>query len=169
MRTTYYQTFTYCADCHPQAASALGLRRWGVFAAVEAIFAWILLFVAFVDLVRDPATGTAAGLRGAVAIAAATAMAIAQGAAIYLAARAIKRRRHPPRPGQAAWGLAAFYTGGTAFGFNNAFAVYKAARPEWIAALVRANPDQVDDAVYRSHVGTARPSIVPAGRPFGPA
>ena len=96
-------------------------------------------------------------------------MAFCQGAVIYLAARALKRRRHPHRPGQAVWGLAAFYTGGTAFGFNNRFAVYKAARPEWIAALVRANPEQVDEAVYQNLVGTVRPALVQAARPFGPA
>jgi len=44
-RTTYYQTFTYCQACHPQAVSAVGLRRWGIFAGVAAFFAWIPLMI----------------------------------------------------------------------------------------------------------------------------
>jgi hypothetical protein len=169
MRTTYYQTFTYCADCQPQAVSAVGLRRWGMFGGIMTFIAWIVLFVMLIDAVRSPETGRPTSLNTALVLAVTTASALGLGGLIYLAARALKRRRHPRRPGQAVWGLAAFYTGGTHFGFNTSNAVYKAVRPEWIAALVKANPEQVDEAVYQSHLGAARPSLVQAGRPFGPS
>ena len=42
-------------------------------------------------------------------------------------------------------------------------------RPEWIVALVKANPDQVDDATYQGLVGAARPVEAGTARPFGPA
>lgn len=64
--------------------------------------------------------------------------------------------------------LAVFYRGGTHWGFNNAYAVYKAARLEWIVALVRANSWQVEPAVYLSHMGAPQPAPEPAGRLFGP-
>src|SRR5207244_3782302 len=73
-------------------------------------------------------------------------------------------RSHPVREGQAVWGLAAFYTGET-FGLGPSGRVYRAARPEWLKALVEANPDQVDDATYQRLVGVARPSGETA-RPF---
>jgi hypothetical protein len=168
-RTTYYQTFSYCERCHPQAISAAGLRRWGIFAGIFAFFAWIPLLIALTDAARDPVTGLATGLRGDLAIAASVALALCAGGVIYGAARGLKHRRYPKRPEQAIWGLAVFYTGGMHLGFNTSYAVYKAVRPEWIVQLLKANPEQVEEAVYQNLVGEARPSLVPAARPFGPA
>jgi hypothetical protein len=167
-RTTYYQTFTYCPDCQRQAASAMGLRRWVVLGIVLGFIAWISLLVFLVDRVRDPQTGKATDFQAGLSVAVATAAALAVVVLVFRLARALKRRRHPLRPGQAVWGLAAFYTGGTHFGFSSGSAVYKAVRPEWIAALVKANPEQVADAVYQNLVGAARPAPVPGARPFGP-
>jgi len=165
-RTTYYQTFSYCDQCFPQVKSALGLRHWRFFAGVMTFIFWIPLLLVCADRARNPQTGLATGLRADLAVALSVVLALISGCLLYQAARVIKHRRNPRRPGQKVWGLAAFYTGGTHLGFNNAYAVYKAARPEWIAALVRANPEQVEPAVYLSHVGAPQPA--PAGRPFGP-
>ncbi len=43
--------------------------------------------------------------------------------------------------------------------------VYLAARREWMAELVRLNPDQVDAATYQAWVGEPPPAGT--GRPFG--
>ena len=63
---------------------------------------------------------------------------------------------------QAVWGPAVYYTGDRGFGLLDLFAgasrsVYRAARPEWIRALVEANPEKVDDATYRDAVGAEKP------------
>jgi hypothetical protein len=60
-------------------------------------------------------------------------------------------RRHPPLDNQAVWSLAAYYTG---TGWTHSR--YRAARPEWITALVEANPNLVDDETYRAVFGEDR-------------
>ena len=87
---------------------------------------------------------------------------------VYWVARTLKRRSHPLRPGQLVWGPGAFYTGSARMGLSSNTSVYKAVRPEWIAALARANPEQVDDAAYQALTGSARPAVPPDSRPFGP-
>jgi hypothetical protein len=168
-RTTYYQTFTYCPACHPQAVSHLGLRRWGVFAGVMALLFSIPLLVGIVDFLKPRLTGWSTDFQMFVTFVLAALGGLCIWALIYFTARRIKQGRRPLRPEQAVWGLAAFYTGGTHLGFSSSTSVYKAARPEWIAALVKANPDQVDDATYQCMVGDARPGTTGNERPFGPA
>lgn len=167
-RTTYYQTFRYCGDCHPQATSAAGLRRWGYLGIAFGLLAAIAASMGLAALLRDPATGACTRLGADLAIDGGIAAGVAAGVLFYLAARFLKRRRHPLRPAQAVWGRAAYYTGSTRWGLDKGTAVYRAARPEWIAALARANPDQVDPATYQSLTGSAPPAAEP-GRPFGPA
>ena len=58
--------------------------------------------------------------------------------------RRSQKRRFPKSDAQAVWGVAAYYTG-----LDN----YKAARPEWLAALVRSNPDLVSDRTRRRVLG----------------
>ena len=168
-RTTYYQTFTYCQPCQRQAASHVGLRRWGLFGGILAFFLSIPLLLGIADVLKPRLAGLNKDLQTSLAMACWAIGAVAIWAAIYFTVRRIKQGRHPLRPEQAVWGLAAFYTGGTHLGFNTSNAVYKAVRPEWIVALVKANPDQVDDATYQGLVGAARPIDAGTARPFGPA
>lgn len=167
-RTTYYQTFAYCRTCHPQAASAAGLRRWGVFAVVVAVFAAILAAVVISGFLRDPVTGVCTPFRANLAVALAAAAGLAAGMLTFLVAKFVKRRRHPLRPEQAVWGRAAFYAGGARWGLDSSTSVYLAARPQWAAALARSNPEQLDDQAYHQATGENRPVLAPE-RPFGPA
>jgi hypothetical protein len=148
--------------------SAVGLHHWGIFAGVMTFFFWIPGLLIFIDKSRSPETGAATGLRADLALALSVVLALGVSYLLCLSVRVIKHLRHPRRPGQPVWGLAVFYTGGTRLGFNNAFGVYKAARPERIAALVHANPDPVEPAVFLRHVGATQPALEPVGRPFGP-
>jgi hypothetical protein len=168
-RTTYYQTFAYCEACHPQVVSATRLRRWGYFGVVVGCLALIPILLTFSSLLKDPATGktTDAAINVGMAVAGLLSLGIA--VLIYWVARTLKRRRHPLRPGQAVWGPGAFYTGSARMGLSSGTAVYRAARPEWAAALLKANPEQVDDATYQALTGAARPTTTPDSRPFGPA
>jgi len=167
-RTTYYQTFTYCGSCHPQVASAVGLRRWGYLGVVLGILTTIVGAVVLADALRDPVTGVCTNRMANLAIAGSAMAGLAIGVLTYLAARFVKRRRHPLRPEQAVWGRAAFYTGSARWGLDKDTSVYLAARPEWIAALAHANPQQVDEATFQGLTGAARPTAAPE-RPFGPA
>ena len=167
-RTTYYQTFTYCADCQPQVASATRLRRWGYFGVVVGGIALIPLLLALSSLVKDPATGKVSDLALNVGMAVAGLLSAGMAVLVYWVSRTLKRRSHPLRPGQLVWGPGAFYTGSARMGLSSNTSVYKAVRPEWIAALARANPEQVDDAAYQALTGSARPAVPPDSRPFGP-
>ena len=75
------------------------------------------------------------------------------------------KRRYPQCPEQAVWGVAAFFTGRPLLNVMQDAQIDPAARPEWLAALVRANPDQVDDATYRQIVGEDKP-VRTKGKPF---
>jgi hypothetical protein len=167
-RTTYYQTFAYCGICHPQAASAATLRRWGYVGVVLGFIATIAASVALSDVLRDPVTGVCTSRMANLGIAGGAVVGLGVAVLTYQAARYLKRRRHPLQPSQAIWGQAAFYTGSARWGLDANTSVYVAARPQWIAALAQANPEQVDEATYQGLTGTARPSAVPE-RPFGSA
>lgn len=167
-RTTYYQTFAYCRTCHPQAVSATGLRRWGIFAVAVALLVAILAAVVLSDFLRDPVTGVCTPFRANLGVALAAAAGLVAGVLTFLVAKFVKRRRHPLRPEQAVWGRAAFYVGKARWGLDSNTSVYLAARPQWVAALARSNPEQIDDQAYRQATGEGRP-ILPPERPFGPA
>ncbi len=168
-RTTYYQTFTYCQACRPQVISATRLRRWGYFGAVVGGIALIPLLLALSSLLKDPATGKASDTAVNVGMAAAGLLSLGVAVLVYWVARTLKRRRHPLRPGQVVWGPGAFYTGSARMGLSSGTSVYKAVRPEWAAALLKANPEQADAATYQALPGAARPTASPDSRPFGPA
>ena len=168
-RTTYYQTFTYCQACHSQVVSATRLRRWGYFGAVVGGIALIPLLLALPALLKDPATGKVTDTAVSVGMTVAGLLSLGVAILVYWVARSLKRRRHPLRPGQTVWGPAAFYTGSARMGLSSTTSVYKALRPEWITALLKANPEQVDDATYQSLTGAARPTSPSDIRPFGPA
>ncbi|HEX9009555.1 MAG TPA: hypothetical protein VF804_04250 [Holophagaceae bacterium] len=168
-RTTFYQTFAYCPACLPQAASASRLGRWGWTGVGLGLVAAVAGAILLGDALRDPATGVCTNLNANLAIAGSAALGVTTGLLTYLAARLLKRRRHPLRPGQAVWGRAAFYTGAARWGLHRDTAVYLAARPEWIAALARANPEQLDGPAYQQATGEAQPAPIAGARPFGPA
>ncbi len=74
-------------------------------------------------------------------------------------------RRHPVPKDAVSWRPAAYYVG-PGLNILAQRAVFKARRPEWIRALVEANPETVDNATYARITGSARPQ--PDNRkPFG--
>jgi hypothetical protein len=167
-RTTYYQTFNYCDPCHKQADSALGLQGWVFGLSILGFFAFIVflvLSVQYTDRLRDPETHTLSELATALSIGAAILAAVIVSGGLWWLVRAIKRKRHPSRPEQAVWGLAAYFTGSGVLDLQS-LSSYKAARREWLAELIKANPEQVDDDTYVSYVGVAKPETGNA-RPFG--
>jgi len=169
--TRYFQSFRYCAGCGAAAAAHLrhlGRTGWllkapgAILALVGSCAGAAALTEAVLPGSRDPA------VRGPVAAAGFAAGLAAVGLLAGLFAWWSKKaalRRSPPREGQAVWGVAAYYTGSTLLDLLGGSKVYRAARPEWLAALVRANPDQVDDATYRQLVGAEKPARQPQ-RPF---
>ena len=60
-------------------------------------------------------------------------------------------RLHPQRTGQAVWGHAVYYE--APYPPMNYDGGYHAARPEWIRALVEANPGDASDETYRQWMG----------------
>lgn len=167
-RTTYYQSFNYCAPCHKQADSALGLFNWGIVFAIVGFFVFIGLLVLSVqmsDPYRDPVTHKASDLLTLLCMAGSVLAAAVISGALWYLVRTIKHKRHPLKPEQAVWGPAAYYTGSGVLDVQS-FASYKAARREWLAELVKANPAQVDDDTYVSYVGASKPQAAGA-RPFG--
>ncbi|WP_243382264.1 hypothetical protein [Geothrix alkalitolerans] len=168
-RTTFYQSFHYCPSCLPQARSADGLRRWGWSSLLVAFLGAVAGVIALGEVLKDPVTGVCTPLQADFVVAGGAALGILAGILFYLAARFVKRRRHPRRPDQAVWGMAAYYAGKSRWGLDAHTAVYLAARPEWIAALAKANPDQVDEASCQGITGGTRPEASKSGRPFGPA
>jgi hypothetical protein len=167
-RTTYYQTFNYCSPCCKQADSALGLQGW-VFGlsilGVAAFVVFLVLLVEFTASHRDPETHKASDLATALIMIASGLGAVAVSGGLWWLVRTIKRKRHPMRPEQAVWGLAAYYTGSGVLDVQS-YSSYKAARREWLAELIKANPAQVDDNTYVSYVGASKPETG-AARPFG--
>ncbi len=168
-RTTFYQTFAYCPACAPQAVSATGLRRWGWTGVAVGFVAAIAGALLLGQALQDPGAGACTPLQANLAIAGAGVIGVAAGFLTYVLARSLKRRRHPLRPGQAVWGRAAYYAGAGRWGLDHGTAVYLAARPEWIAALARANPEQLDAPAFQQATGEAKPAPAAEGRPFGPA
>lgn len=167
-RTQYWQTFYYCGGCMEQLEAYFGSEKWkgrlivlGILGLFGAMFAGVLL----VDTLRPPEGEPASDLVGWLGLA----PLIAWIAGWWLLNRAIQRtyeRRQPRHAHQAAWGPAAFYVGDGALGFGHPQTrVYRAARREWLQELVRANPDQIDEAQYQSIVGEAKPAEVPV-KPF---
>jgi len=161
--TRYFQSFRYCGTCAPAAEADLKHHRrtdWlrRVPGLMVVLFAAVLSTLLIVDAVlpgsHDPKE------RSPVA---AVAFAGSVAAAVLLAWLCVRwsgksaLRRCPRQPGQAVWGVAAYYTGSPILDLLGNSKVYRAARPEWLAALVRANRDQVDDATYRLIAGEERP------------
>ncbi len=169
--TRYFQSFRYCAACAPAAEAHLRHRgRTGWLLRFPGLFLVMLAGMAAGMLglqhLLPGATDAPGGqvLRGVACGGGIAAALLLAGLLIWWSRRAAERGC-PRREGQATWGLAAFYTGSPVLNLLGDRKIYRAARPEWLAALVRANPDQVDDATYRQVVGTDRPPRE-SNRPF---
>ncbi len=77
----------------------------------------------------------------------------------WIAKASLRRamRLHPQRTGQAVWGHAVYYS--APHPLMKGEGGYRAARPEWIRALVEANPGGVSDETYRQWTGRERPGV----------
>ena len=77
----------------------------------------------------------------------------------WIAKASLRRamRLHPQRTGQAVWGHAVYYS--SPHPLMKSDGGYRAARPEWIRALVEANPGGVSDETYRQCTGRERPGV----------
>lgn len=75
----------------------------------------------------------------------------------WIAKASLRRamRLHPQRTGQAVWGHAVYYSAP----YMGSEGGYRAARPEWIRALVEANPGGVSDETYWQWTGRERPGV----------
>ncbi len=159
MRTTYYQSFYYAGD------AAQAVKAWLKHRS-RRILIWVL-----VVLILMPAAlfGTAMltdphpSLRFLTWVA--PVLGLVVGWLLVTWSRRSTLARHPVPADAICRGPAAYYTG-SGWNLTGRRAVYKARRPEWIRALVEANPDQVDDATYAQITGNARPQPENA-KPFG--
>jgi hypothetical protein len=160
-RTSYFQSFGYCRRCEP---------------LMDAYFRWqgkgCLVYVLYIAAIGGgvAAAASVAGkgrpLEGNPVVF--TALLLAPVVLLWFLLRTWRRSllaKHPLQEGQLRQGPAAYYTGQTMGGLGNKH-VYRALRPEWLAALVRANPGSVDAATYARVTGEQPPT--PSDRkPFG--
>ncbi|MDE3033862.1 MAG: hypothetical protein KGI56_09375, partial [Acidobacteriota bacterium] len=158
-----YQSFHYCEPCWKQAKSALGLGTWTFVLVLFGAFSTLILAAAIAGTSRNPENqGSGPG----VLLLLAPAALLAAFAGLFLLIRGVKHRRYPLRESQVAWGPAAFYVG-SGFLDVQGHSTYKALRREWVALLVKANPEQVDDETYQAFANAPKPSVSPGTRPFG--
>lgn len=168
-RTTYWHTFYYCRDCSTQLDAYFSKES-------KLGCLWFVYMVGFVAslvgiTVQTNEGGFLHGVDNALQTAAVIGTMVAYIALCIGLSRwvtAFYRRKAPKQPAQATWGPAAYYVGDGALGFGNALTrVFRAARPDWIRALVEANPTQVDDATYQMITGHKRPDPpAEAPKPF---
>ena len=159
------QTFHYCKACAEEARAET--RRGRILEVFSSFPVQILLVLAPIVplwwlaevIVRLLDIGSV-GLWGLLLI-----LALEIPMIIYLgrwiANASLRRamRLHPQRTGQAAWGHAVYYV--SPYPVMNWVGGYDAARPEWIRALVEANPGGVSDETYRQWTGRERPGVRP--------
>lgn len=166
-RTRYWQTFYYCSGCSAQLDAFFKKEKvlgW-------LFFLWIIggvftLVGAIAQSEKDGALVPLAQSIGQDAIVIGSLVlyvALVVGLILFIKSR--YKKRAPLQAHQAAWGPAAYYTGNGFFGFSS-YAMYKAARPEWIKAMAQFNPDAVDDKDYERIVGAPKASKPEGGKPF---
>ena len=151
------QTFEYCSTCVDAARAALVCQRVrrGVF-WIMSLIPLSLVFVGFMHLVlgeHSPLRPYWMRFVKASGVWSILVFPIGGMLVAWLIVRLTRwrmMRRYPLNEQQAVWGLAAYYKGS---------GKYSAARPEWLVALVEANPEGVDDATYREVTGCDRPDV----------
>ncbi len=164
-RTTYYQTFYYCADCGPLVERYVKLRsRIGCLLVPMVMATFIGCIIAGIwigeqlGLEKRSPVSTWIGI-GAIVVGIPLAFMIYDALVRGWAARAKLKE------GQVVAGPAAFYVGEGFFATKNK--EYRVFRPEWLKLLVEANAAQVDDATYRRITGAAKPAAPEVGgKPF---
>jgi hypothetical protein len=153
------QTFHYCKACAEEARAAT--RRGRLLAVLSSFPAQVLLVLAFMVVLAPIVSWWPAENRPLLGMLLILALEIPM--MIYLGrwiAKASLRRAmrlHPQRTGQAVWGHAVYYQ--SPYPPMNYEGGYRAARPEWIRALVEANPGGVSDETYRQWTGRERPGV----------
>ena len=164
--TTYYQSFYYCEPCMKQADSAMGMFGWTFLGVLMGFAAFLTTLITTADAWRDPVTQVTPGSMVTLGMT----LSVLAGAGVLFGFRFlvkwIKQKRHPKTEAQAVWGPAAYYAGSGFMDMQNQ-CVYLVARREWVAELVRLNPEQVDPATYQSWVGQPPPARAAEDRPFG--
>lgn len=156
--TKYYQSFFYCPTCADGVQEYLNRRArksdwWGL----------IIFFLLLAGLVALTIGMIQTNYPGDYWLNIGFSAFFLLGTLFFLT-----RLLRSPRTGVQRQEPGAYYTGGGWLDLSDR-AVYRARRPEWIRALVQANPEQVDDATYIRIVGAPRPEPPPAapeGRPF---
>ena len=151
-RTTYYQTFYYCEDCAKQ------LKRYFRWRSVTGFFGFFMYIAAvvgtliFADNLKLPTKGLGLALGIGLTVAAV--------ALVWAGLRGVRTAilsRQKLNDKQAGYGPAAYYTG-PSLGVLGGGEIYKSLRPEWLRALIEANPALVDDETYRREVGREKPA-----------
>jgi hypothetical protein len=149
------QTFHYCQACAEEARAAT--RRGRVLAVFSSFPVQFLLVLAPIVLLLRHAEEKMF-LPGLLLIPAlGIPMMIYLGRWIAKASLRRAMRLHPQRTGQAVWGHAAYYS--SPYPLMSWDGGYHAARPEWIRALVEANPNGVLDETYRQWTGRELPGV----------
>jgi hypothetical protein len=148
------QTFHYCKACAEEARAATRRGRvLEVFSSfpvqVLLVLAPIVLLVWLADVLRMPLPVSL------LILALEIPMIMYLGRWIAKASLRRAMRLHPQRTGQAVWGHAVYYQ----CPYYDYPGGYRAGRPEWIRALVEANPGGVSDETYRQWTGRERPGV----------
>jgi hypothetical protein len=141
---SYLQTFFYCERC-----DAMFQRN--------RMTARLLLWAAPLGIAGGFGVAVALQLAGAMLVAAAVGVPIVLMVAIWLV-----RRRSPPE-GAVGTTFAVFYCGDETLGIGmklRRVSHYRAARDEWLEALIDANPSLTDPDEYFARRGKDRPIAV---------
>ena len=147
------QTFHYCKTCAEEARAAT--RRGRVLAVFSSFPVQILPMFAPIVPLWWLAEGKMFLLGLLLIPALGIPMMMYLGRWIAKASLRRAMRLHPQRTGQAVWGHAVYYFAP----YMERDGGYRAARPEWIRALVEANPGGVSDETYRQWTGRERPGV----------
>ncbi len=149
------QTFHYCKACAEEARAAT--RRGRVLEVFSSFPVQILLVLAPIV----PLWWLAPELLGGVLLILALEIPMMIYLGRWIAKASLRRamRLHPQRTGQAVWGHAVYYH--PPYPVMEWDGGYHAAQPEWIRALVEANPGGVSEETYRQWTGRERPGVGP--------
>lgn len=160
----FIQTFRYCSGCAEVANAYIASRR-------KAGLVWLGLLVLLfpIGILVGVLKDRVPGLRDLIRAYSVMPLLFAGMVLYFVLGWAIMRRisrsareRFPMRDGQKEWGLAALITGVSVKPEEAAqgdfiYHVYRAARPEWLKALVQANASLVSDDTFARIVGGPKP------------